>query len=183
MNRGIFGTLMIAGLLIGGCTHNPILTAQTAREDVFAEITSSEAGLGKAIAEIKFTVKSNSSRFLEIYNKHSNPPYRVLLNIDGQATVLEAEPILEDKAPIDPTTPESGIGWKYQFSKRIAIVPGKHILTIALPVDGVLVAREIELRAGINTISMMPVYGKRLLRPYDGQNFSAGVKSVEVVVN
>jgi hypothetical protein len=79
--------------------------------------------------------------------------------------------------------PESGTGWKYQFSKRVALAPGKHKLTIALPIDDVIVEREVELRSGINSITVVPVYKKRLLRPYKGQNFTAGVKTLELTVN
>lgn len=178
--------LLLAGIVVSGCANSRGLFAENAqkiRNDIFTEATGSEAGPGKAMAEIKFSVKSNSSRFAGKYNKHSDPAYSVHLNIDGQTTILEAEPILEEKTPIDSTKPESGIGWKYQFIKRIAIAPGKHSLKIALPIDDLLVEREIELHAGVNKITVLPVYGKRLLKPYEAQNFSAGVKSVDVVVN
>lgn len=80
------------------------------------------------------------------------------------------------------TVPESGTGWKYEFSKRIAIAPGKHKLTVALPVDDVIVEQEIVLREGANTLSLKPIYKERLLRPYKGENFSAGVKTLELTV-
>jgi len=177
---------LLAGLIITGCASNRDLATtslSSTKSDVFSEIASSEVQPGKAITDIAFLVKSNSSRFLENYNKHSNPPYRVYLNIDGQTTILVAEPVLEDKSPIDSSAPESGIGWKYQFSKRIALSPGKHKLTIALPVDDVIVERDVELRAGNNVIALKPIYNERSLRPYKGQTFTAGVKSLEVLVN
>jgi hypothetical protein len=107
----------------------------------------------------------------------------VYVNIDGQTTILEAQPILEDKSPADANLPESGTGWKYQFSKRIALTPGTHNLTIALPIDDVIVEREIDLHAGTNTITMTPVYNKRSFRPYKRQNFTAGVKTLEITVH
>lgn len=118
-----------------------------------------------------------------MYGKHTDPPYRVILNIDGQVIALEVEPVLEDKSPVDSTVPESGIGWRYRFNKRIALSPGKHNLTIALPIDDVVVDREIELHSGSNTITVLPVYKKTSLRPYKGQNFKAGVGTLEVTVN
>lgn len=182
----IVGAALIAGYVISGCANNRELivnSSHATRNDVFSEISSSEAESGKAMADIMFTVKSNSSRFAEMYIKHSNPPYRVYVTIDGQSTVLEAEPILENISPVDSNAPESGTGWKYQFSKRVAIAPGKHKLTIAIPIDDVIVEREIALRAGVNTVTVIPVYKKRLLRPYKGQSFTAGVKTLEVMVN
>lgn len=178
--------ILIASLLISGCANSRGLIAKASigsKQDVFTEVLGKEIPSGKAIADIKFSVKSISSRFLWFYNKHTDPPFTVHLNIDGQATVLETEPVLEDISPIDSNVPESGTGWKYQFSKRIALAPGKHKLTIALPVDNVIVEQEIVLRDGMNTINLKPIYKKRVLRPYKGENFTAGVKSVEVLLD
>lgn len=178
--------MLLAGFAISGCANNRDLIAKASlatRSDVFTEAVSPETQHGKAIMDIKFAVKSNSSRFMEIYNKHSNPPYRVHVNIDGQVSILEAEPVLEDKSPADVNSPESGTGWKYQFSKRIALAPGKHKLTIVLPVEDVIVEREIDLRVGTNTVTVTPVYNKRSFRPYKRQNFTAGVKTLGITVH
>ena len=182
----LMGMMLLAGFAISGCANNRDLIAKASlatRNDVFTEAVSPETHSRKAIIDINFAVKSNSSRFMEIYNKHSNPPYRVHVNIDGQTTILEAQPILEDKSSADANLPESGTGWKYQFSTRIALTPGTHNLTIALPIDDVIVEREIELHAGTNTITMTPVYNKRSFRPYKRQNFTAGVKTLEITVH
>jgi hypothetical protein len=181
----IMGMMLMAGFVISGCANNRELITkalQATRSDVFAEIAGLDAQSEKSIADIKFSVKSNSSYFVGTYYKHSNPPYRVNVNIDGQTMVLESEPVLEEKSPIGASIPESGTGWKYQFSKRIALAPGKHNLTIALPVDDVIVEREVELHVGVNSLTITPVYKKRVLRPYKGQHFSAGVKTLEISV-
>lgn len=183
----LIGVALIAAITISGCATNreinKILPNST-RNDVFSEASSVETETGKAITDIIISVKSLSSRFFEIYYKHSDPPLRVYVNIDGQTTILDSEPILEDKSPEDPNAPESGIGWRYQFNKRITIAPGKHKLTISIPVDDVIVERDIELHAGANTLTLMPVYKKRTSqRPYKTQNFSAGVKTLEVMIN
>jgi hypothetical protein len=181
-----WGMVLMAGFVINGCANNRELivnASHATRSDVFSEIPISNTISEKAIADIKFSVKRNSSYFAGAYNKYSNPPYRLNVNIDGQPMALESEPVLEDKSPIDSSIPESGTGWKYQFSKRIALAPGKHSLTIALPEDDVIVEREIVLRAGVNLITISPVYNKRMLRPYKGQSFTAGVQTVEVTVD
>lgn len=186
MNVGMAGAALMLCVVASGCANNRDLIAKTSlatRSDVFAEVASSDAQTGKAIINFAFSVKSNSYYLMGTYGKHTAPPYRVTLNIDGQATVLEAEPILEDKSPVDSNVPESGVGWKYQFSKRIVLASGKHKLTIALPIDDVIVEREIELHSGINTIAVVPMYKKTLLRPYKGQNFKAGVRGLEITVN
>lgn len=188
MNRKsiLVGAILLAGFVISGCANKQELpgpSTLSSRDDVFSETSSSQVESGKALANIMFSVKSNSSRIAEIYVKHSNPPYRVHLKIDGQTTILESEPVLEEKAPITSKIPESGTGWKYTFSKQTTLAPGKHTLTIALPIDEIQVKGEIELIAGMNMISLNPVYNRKLLRPFKGQNFSAGVKSVELTVN
>lgn len=187
INKSIFvGVALIAGFVISGCANNRELlknSSHTTRNDVFSEVSSLETESGKAIADIMFAVKSNSSRIAEMTIKHSDPPYRVHVSIDGQTTFLETEPVLEHVSSADSNVPESGTGWKYKFSKRIALAPGKHILTIAIPVDDVIVKQEITLRAGVNTVTVIPVYNKRMLRPYKGQNFTAGVKTLKVMVN
>lgn len=179
------GMIMMAAFIASGCASNKDLIAKASlgnRQDVFTEAIGKNVLPGQAVADITFSVKSNSSRVLWIYNKHTDPPYRVHLNIDGQTTVLDSEPVLEDKSPIDSSIPESGIGWKYDFSRRITLAPGKHKMTIALPVNDVIVEQEIVLREGTNTIALKPVYKKKTLRPYNGENFVAGVKTLEISV-
>lgn len=185
MNSSMVGAALLLCIAVSGCANNRDLIAKASiatRSDVFTEVQSSDTQVGKAIADFAFSVKSNSYYLMGTYVKHTAPPYRVHLNIDGQATVLEAAPVLEDKDPVDSKVPESGTGWKYQFSKRIALAPGKHTLTIALPIDDVIVEKEVELHSGLNSISVVPVYTRRNLRPYKGEHFTAGVKTLDVVV-
>lgn len=185
MNVYLVGASLLIFVAISGCSNNRGLIAKASiatRSDVFTEVENSDAQEGKAIADFSFSVKSNSYYLMGSYGKHTAPPYRVHLNIDGQTTVLEAAPVLEDKGPVDSKAPESGTGWKYQFSKRLALAPGKHRLTIALPIDDVIVEREVELHSGLNSISVVPVYTRRNLRPYKGEHFTAGVKTLDVVV-
>jgi len=186
MNVWMAGAALMLSVVASGCANNRDLIAKASlatRNDVFTEVVSSDAQTGRAIIDFTFSVKSNSYRFVETYGKHFDPPYRVHLNIDGQTAVLEAEPVLEDKSPVDSNVPESGTGWKYRFNKRVTLAPGKHKLTIALPIDDVIVEREVELRSGTNFIAVSPVNSKRNLRPFKGENFTAGVKTVEITVN
>lgn len=187
--KSIFlGVALIVGIVISGCATNQELTSTilslSTKNGVFSETSSSETETGNATTDIVFSVKSISSRFFETYTKHSNPPFRIYLNIDGQTTILDSEPVLENKSSINPNIPESGTGWRYQFNKRIALAPGKHKLTIAIPVDDVLVERDIALHAGANTITLVPVYkDKSPRRPSKYQHFSAGVKALQVLIN
>ena len=185
MNVGMAGAALMLCVVASGCANNRDLITKTSiatRSDVFTEVVNSDVQTEKTIIDFTFAVKSNSYYLMGTYGKHTAPPYRVILNIDGQAAALETEPVLEDKSPVDSAIPESGIGWKYQFNKRIALAPGKHKLTIALPIDDVIVDKEIELRSGANSVTVMPIYSRRNLRPFRGVSFTAGVKSLEVIV-
>jgi hypothetical protein len=185
----LIGIVLIAALVSSGCAGNRkfyTLSSISTRNDVFVESSISEAEVGedKSITDIVFSVKSLSSRFFETYMKHSDPPYRIYLNIDGQTTVIDSDPLLEKKSTVSPNTQESGTGWRYQFNKRIIISSGKHKLTISIPVDDVIVERDIELHPGVNAITLEPVYKKNSSqRPYKNQNFVAGLRTVEVIVN
>lgn len=180
----LVGVALIAGMVMSGCaTHreNTPVSPMPTRSDVFSETSSSAAEIGATTADIVFSVKSLSSRFFGIYYKHSDPPFRVYLNIDGQTAILDAEPVLEDKLSVDRDTPESGTGWRYQFNKRITLAPGKHKLTISIPVNDLIEEHDIELHAGANTLTLVPVYKKRSSqRPHPTQNFTAGVKTLQV---
>ena len=182
----LLGIALIAGLVSSGCvTHreNTPVAPMTTRSDVFSETSSSAAEIGTTTADIVLSVKSLSSHFFGIYYKHSDPPFRVYLNIDGQTAILDTEPVLEDNLSVDPNTPESGTGWRYQFNKRITLAPGKHKLTISIPVDDLIEEHDIELHAGANTLTLVPVYKKRSSqRPHPTQHFSAGVKTLQVII-
>lgn len=184
MKVSMAGVTLMLCVVASGCANNRDLITKTSiatRSDVFTEVVNSNVQNGKALINFSFSVKSNSYYLMGTYGKHTTPPYRVHLNIDGQATILEAEPVL-DKSPFDPNVPDSGAGWKYHFNKQLTLAPGKHKLTIALPLDDVIVEREVELNAEVNTITVTPVYNRRILRPYKGQNFTGGVNHLEITV-
>lgn len=182
----ILGATLIAIIGISGCAANREInkvSSLSTRNDIFSETSDSKTESSKAITDINFSVKSISSRLFETYAKHSDPPFRVYLNIDGQTTILESEPVLEDSQK-NHNIPESGTGWRYHFNKRIVLSPGKHKLTIEIPVDNVVVEHEIELHAGANTLTIIPVYkDKSPRRPSKYQHFSAGVKALQVLIN
>lgn len=80
MKTILVGTVLLAGLVFSGCANNRdsiVKASRATRNDIFAENAGLVDQSGKAITDIRFTVKSNSSRFEELYNKHSDPPYRV----------------------------------------------------------------------------------------------------------
>ncbi|MHC1696640.1 MAG: hypothetical protein AB9919_00955 [Geobacteraceae bacterium] len=181
----LVGVAMIAGFALAGCANSREQLVQSSRitgNEVSSGTAVSKTEPGMATVDFSFSVKSNAARFAWMSFKHGNPPYRVQVTLDGNTTTLYAEPKWDTGGPLPANVAERGAGWKYQFSTRFAVAPGSHKLSIALPLDQVLVERTIEVRAGENAIIVHPVYKKKLLRPYKGHNFSAGVDTLEVCV-
>lgn len=177
---------MIGVFVLSGCATDrgfPVVSSLSNGKHVFSEAVGPATEPGMALVDFSFSLKSNAARFVGIHFKHSNPPYRVQLTIDGQTTIVAADPIWEERGAVNSIGPECGAGWRYRFKTRLTIAPGEHELSIALPADDVTVEREIVVHAGENAIIARPVYKKKLLRPYKGHNFSAGIKTLEVLVN
>jgi len=181
----LVGVAMIAGFALAGCANNREQLVQSVHSngnEIFSGAAVSKAEPGMANVDFSFSVKNNAARFAWMSFKHRNPPFRVHVTLDGKTTILNAEPKWDDVGALLANVAESGAGWKYQFSTRFAVTPGRHKLSIALPVEQVVVERTIEVRAGENTIIVHPVYQKKLLRPYKGHHFSAGVETLDVRV-
>lgn len=189
MKRVLYAFKMFAVLCLLTLTscaghHNAVVKSFAGdKQGVFEEVKTKEVPPGLAIVELSCEVKSNSSVFLWLHNKHTDPPYRVYLDIDGQTSILETAPVFEDKPSNIENDPERGAGWKYRFVTTIALAPGKHKIRIGLPAHGVTVEREIVLSEGRNRITASPVYKKKILRPYRGQHFSAGVETLDLRIN
>lgn len=144
-----------------GCAGNreAILqaSAQT-RQDVFQVAQTPQIAPGKALLNIEFPVKTFKARFVNLYIKHTDPPYTAIVNIDGQSIELTDEPVLEDLPGDFKNNPEAGTGWKYLFKKSIQLAPGSHRITIAVPQSDVVVEKELNLKAGENLLKFTPKY-------------------------
>lgn len=179
----LLGVAIFAGFAIAGCANNReqlVQSVPASGTEIFSGTAVSKAE--PANIDFSFSVKSNAARFAWMTFKHRNPPYRVHVTLDGITTILNAEPKWDAVGPLAANDSERGAGWKYQFNARFAATPGKHKLSIALPVEQVIVERTIEVRAGENTVIVHPVYQKKMLRPHKGDNFTAGVETLDIRV-
>lgn len=185
-NIKVISAVFIVGAVLTGCAGNRDLIAKTSsssRQDVFKEIKPSQTASATAQLTVEFSVKSFKSRFVNIYSKHTDPPYTAVLNIDGQAVVLSDEGVMEDLPGDAGKNPEVGTGWKYNFKKSLLLQPGKHRISIAIPVSDVFVDKEIELKEGENTLTLTPVYITRLTKKPNYPVFSAGLRGIKVLLN
>jgi len=171
---------------IPGCAGNGntlIKTTDSARQDVFREVSDSSYTSGTALLTIDFPVKNFKARFINTYIKHSDPPYTVTINIDGQSVELTNEPVLEDLPGDFMKNPEAGTGWKYTFNKKLLLEPGKHHITIAVPLSDVAVEKDVTLNAGTNLLQLVPVYNASVSRYPNHSRFNHGLNRVELRLN
>jgi hypothetical protein len=171
---------------LSGCAGNgnAVLKAgQSTRQDVFQEYPESQVTPGKAQLQIEFPVKTFSARIFTTYVKHNDPPYTVIINIDGQSVELTDEPVLEDLAGDIRDNPEAGTGWKYNFRKTLLLEPGKHRVTVAVPLSDVVAEKELLLHAGINLMQIVPEYNTSSSRHPGYSGFDHGLTTVQIKLN
>jgi len=185
-NIKVISAVFIVGAVLTGCAGNRDLIAKastSSRQDVFQEIMPSKTAPAKTQLTVEFSVKNFKSRFVNIYSKHTDPPYTAVLNIDSQAVVLSDEGVMEDLPGDAGKNPEVGTGWKYNFKKSLVLQPGIHRISIAVPVSDVIVEKEIELKGGANSLKLLPVYRTRLTKKPDYPVFSAGLQGIKALLN
>lgn len=186
MKASVIMTLVFALAIITGCAGNRnvvVKTVESTRQDVFQEVSGSTAASGKALLKIEFSIKNYKARFINTYIKHSDPPYTVTINIDGQSVVLSNEPVLEELAGDFMKNPEAGTGWKYSFKKELLLNPGKHHVTITVPLSDVAVEKDVTLHAGVNLLQLIPAYNASVSRYPKYPRFSHGLRGMAVMLN
>jgi hypothetical protein len=169
-----------------GCAGNRnavVKAGESTRQDVFREVSEPKDISGKALLKIEFPVKGFKARFINTYIKHSDPPYTVTLNIDGQSVVLSNEPVLEDLPGDFMKNPEAGTGWKYNFKKELLLEPGKHHVIIVVPLSDVVIEKDVTLNTGVTQMQLIPVYNASVSRYRNYPRFNHGLSRVAVKLN
>lgn len=179
----LLAVLIASGGCSGGRERGTAAAVMTQRRDVFRDARTSQAAAGGALLNFDFPIKANRARFIHIYFKHTDPPYTAILSIDGQSTELSCEPVLEDLPGDFRKQPEAGVGWKYSFSSSLALMPGKHRITVTVPQSGVSVEKEVELKEGLNILKILPIYRSSLSRYRNSPRFTNGLAGVSVQLN
>jgi hypothetical protein len=88
------------------------------------------------------------------------PDFMLLINIDGQKTLVKGDLSKEISEPKGLDDTEAGEGIRYLFKKDLLLKAGVHKLFAALPEDHVAVEKELVLREGTsNTFRIDPIYG------------------------
>ncbi|GAM07913.1 hypothetical protein OR1_00182 [Geobacter sp. OR-1] len=178
--------------IFAGCATSLCKQAATSsRSDVFIEVSdSTPVAAGESELSMSASLKTHREFDCPINPEHSHgtPDYRLLINIDGQALPITGEFKEENLTGSSIGDPESGIGIRYTFRKRLRLSAGQHRLIVSLPDDGIAVTRDIQLDAkSVNSLGIEPVYnlrsGARRSAALPAACFNEGIKSIRLNLN
>jgi hypothetical protein len=169
--------LVTALMVFSGCAESSALiraSSTSLRTDVFEELkngTPVPQGFTKML--FTATLKTHKPGIYSSKDIHGSPDYKLLLNVDGQAILLQG--ILHEESD----------GIRYMFSKDLLMRAGNHTVVVALPEDEVAVKRKITLVEGeVSSLVAEPVYGKvpgkRRPSSYSGTSFEEGIKGIRL---
>jgi len=184
--------LILSLMVLSGCAESSALikaNSTSLRTDVYEEFTNgATAPQGYVDLRVTATMKTHKPGIYSAKDIHGTPNYKMLLNIDGQAVLLQGTLQQENSEPMKLLDPEAGNGIRYRFSKNLRLKSGTHSIVVALPDDGIAVEREITLVEGnVSHMVVEPIYntkaGKRRTGMYSSTSFTDGIRSLRVMLN
>jgi len=185
--------LAIMLMIAGGCGADSATlirdNSTSSRMDVFGELASAGmAPQGFSDLSISGTLKTHKPGAHLLADSHGTPDYSLLVNIDGQATVVRGVLQQENSEPAKLTDPEAGNGIRYRFGKSLRLKAGSHKIIVAIPHDGVAVEKNINLVDGsVNSLVLEPVYCSapvaRRSSAYGATHFKGGISGIRLTLN
>lgn len=174
----LLSLLLIA--MINGCATSP----------VFQELTDvGPVPQGYADLRIVSSLKTHKPGMYPFDKKpHGIPDYKLVVDIDGQVTMVAGTLQEENIEPRKIRDPEAGEGIRYIFRKDVRLKAGLHKIVISIPEDNVAVERELTLKEGsANDLVLEPLYGS--ISPkghptyYGPTSFLSGITGFRVILN
>ena len=184
--------LMLSLMVLGGCAESSALikaNSTSLRTDVFDELTNgATAPQGYVDLRVTATLKTHKPGMYSAKDIHGTPNYKMLLNIDGQAVLLQGMLQNENSESRGLVDPEAGDGIRYRFSKNLRLKAGTRRVVIALPDDEIAIVREFTLNEGEhNSLVIEPIYstktGKRRTGMYSTTSFTEGIMTFRLMLN
>lgn len=179
--------------LTSACAHSPQLIKTSVagtRGDIYQELTDGGSPpQGYADLRIVSSLKTHKPDLYPAEMKsHGTRDYRLLVNIDGQATWAQGRLHEENIEPRGNRDPEAGEGIRYRFNKALRLRAGTHTVRVAVPEDGVVVERQVTLRDGsVNELVVEPIYGirkaRKRLAAYTETSFLEGLRGFGMKLN
>lgn len=184
--------LALGSVIISGCAETSALikaNSTSMRTDIFEE-SASDSVVPKGFSDLRITstFKTHKPGIYSASDVHGTPDYKLLVNVDGQAVLLQGSIGNENRYPIKLVDPEAGDGVRYGFSKILRLRSGTHKIVVALPDDEIAVAREITLRDGkVDHLVVEPVYngapGVRRPGFSTTSSFKQGIKTIKLILS
>jgi hypothetical protein len=184
--------LALSLAVVSGCAESSALikaSSSSMRTDIYEELTN--GGItprGYSDLRVTATLKTHKPGIFSASDIHGTPDYKLLLNIDGQAVLLQGNMQKENSESMKMADPEAGDGIRYRFSKNLRLKAGSHRIVVALPDGDIAVEREISLTEGnVNNLVMEPVYstaqGKRQSGINIATSFKEGIRTIRLLLN
>lgn len=177
-------------VLIGCATDRELITKAVSGAGDGALLEVAEAGpIPNGYADLLIVASIKTHKPYPCEDKtHGTPEFRILLNIDGQSTWMQASIKEENIEPRGLRDPEAGDGVRYIFRKHLRLKEGRHKVIVAIPEDVIADEREIGLKGGsANDIILEPVYGidgaRKRPTAYTETSFLKGVRSFRMIFN
>ena len=162
----------------------------TTRDDVFQELPE-EAAVPSGYADLNILASLKTHKpgiYLFEKKLHGTADYKLLLNIDGQATYIKGELMEEASKARFFRDPEAGEGIRYNFRKDLRLKAGPHRVAVSIPDDAIIIVKEFNLLEGrTNLLLLEPVYGRTQgkQRPgfYGQTSFTRGINRFKAFLN
>ena len=197
--------LFIVSISISSCSTTTELLSDkinkksiSVTNDIFTIIDGDKkplAGYGDLLIKVNLKTHLKGMYLVELLNisdtHHGGSVYQFLLNIDGQALILEANGKEEDTTPepyyfwnCDYKRPgqEAGEGIRYYTEKKIRLKAGKHNVFFTLPQDEYAMEFNLYIVGGsTNILELKPVYRyRKMLRR---ESFLSHFRKFKVYLN
>lgn len=187
----IFTMITTFGVLCGCSGNKELVKAMgtSTSQCVFQEIEENVLPTpGYVDLRIYSSLKTHKPGIYSSKDIHGTQDYMLLVNIDGQATMLTGR-LSEERNEARPMRdPEEGEGIRYQFTKKLRVKTGTRRVVVALPEDDLVAEKEMIFSKGDDkTLTIEPIYcsipGKQRSGTYCFTGFKEGIKALRLLID
>ncbi len=179
--------LLASCSLLAGCvsteTFTQLKTRQGEENLQMVAPAAAQPPEGFGDLQISLTLKTRSpGTLLFDTTGYGTERYQLLLRVGNQTQRVTGSMTAENGEYRGSHDPEAGRGVRYRFTTSLRLPVGTHLLTLAVPGDGVLLEQQVEVRQGSNRLQLSPVYraksSHRLLGFRGTSSFYEGIKAL-----
>lgn len=182
--------LVLSFVLLAGCASTETIKRLESRAGQgnfpVGEQDSQVAASGFGDLQVSLTVKTRKPNSVLIDTTgYGTDRYQLLVGAGDQVRRVIGSMTEETGQHRGSSDPEAGNGVRYRFATTLRLPVGTHLLTVALPGDGVVLEHPVEIKQGSNQLELKPVYRKKTKHRRLGfpgtRTYYEGVKKLTVV--